>query len=84
MGFRTTISFSMRNVLGPHIREARHSSGRKVTQEELAARLQSLGIDMDRTVISKIESGRRPVTDVEIIGICKALGIKVATLFGEE
>ena len=73
----------MRNVVGPRIREARHRSGRRITQEQLAARLQSLGIDIDRTAISKIEAGKRPVTDMEIIAICDALGIKVATLFGE-
>ena len=80
----TTISLSMRNVVGPHIREARYRAGHKVTQQQLAARLQTLGLDLDRTAISKIESGRRPITDVEIIAICKALGIKVANLFPEE
>ena len=75
---------SMRNVVGPRIREARYRSGRRVTQEQLAARLQSQGIGIERTTISKIEAGKRPVTDLEIIAICNALGIKVATLFGEE
>ena len=71
----------MRNVVGPKIRNARYRPGHKVTQEQLAARLQSQGINMDRTAISKIESGRRPVTDIEILGFCRALGIKVAELF---
>ncbi len=73
----------MRNIVGPHIREARYREGRKVTQQELAARLQTLGVDLDRTAISKIESGRRPITDVEIVAICKALGVRVASLFSE-
>ncbi|MCI0438611.1 MAG: helix-turn-helix domain-containing protein [Chloroflexi bacterium] len=73
----------MRNIVGPRIREARHREGRKVTQQELAARLQTLGVDLDRTAISKIESGRRPITDVEIVAICKALGVRVASLFPE-
>ncbi len=77
------MSLVMRNVVGPRIREARYRSGQKVTQQELASRLQTLGVDLDRTAISKIEAGRRPVTDMEIIGICKALGINVATLFPE-
>jgi transcriptional regulator with XRE-family HTH domain len=74
----------MRNIVGARIREARYRLGQKVTQEQLAARLQTLGLDLDRTAISKIEAGKRPVTDREIVGICKALGIKVARLFGEE
>ncbi len=63
---------------------ARRAAGRRVTQEELAARLQSMGINIERTAISKIEAGKRPVTDLEIVAICKALGIKVSILFEEE
>ena len=74
----------MRNVIGPCIRKERFQSGRRITQEELAARLQSQGIDLDRTAISKIETGKRSVADLEIVAICAALGIRVATLFGEE
>ena len=78
------MSLGMRNVLGPRIREARYRTGQKVTQEQLATRLQSLGVDLDRTAISKIEIGRRPMTDIEIIAVAKALDVTVASLFGEE
>ena len=74
----------MKNVVGPRIREARRRSAKRVTQQELVARLQTLGLEIDRTAISKIEAGTRPVTDVEIIAICKALGVKVATLFPDD
>ena len=74
----------MRNVVGPRIRAARYRSGQRVTQDQLAARLQALNVDLDRTAISKIESGRRPINDIEIIGVCEALGIRVTTLFEEE
>ena len=73
----------MKNVVGPRIQELRHRAGHKVTQAELAARLQAMGINVDRSTIAKIETGTRPLTDVEIIGICKALNIKVSTLFDE-
>ena len=72
----------MRNIVGPYILQARYLAGRKVTQEQLAAKLQSLGVDLDRTAISKIETGRRPVNDIEIAAICQALGVKVSELFG--
>jgi len=49
----------------------------------MALRLQSLGIDLDRTAISKIESGKRPITDVETIAICRALGVETASMFTE-
>ena len=80
----STICPTMKNVVGSKIREARYRAGQRITQAQLAARLQSQGINLDRTAVSKIESGRRSVTDVEIVGICKALGIDAAGLFHEE
>ena len=74
----------MPNVVGSRIREGRYRAGRKITQLQLAARLQTLGIDIGRTAISKIEAGRRPVTDSEIAAICKALDVSVEWLFGED
>lgn len=74
----------MRNVVGRRIRALRRAQSPKVTQEELAARLQSLGVNIDRTAIAKIETGRRPVTDTEIVAICKVLRVKVAALFAGE
>ena len=74
----------MENVVGARIRDARYRSGQRITQEQLAARLQSLGVDIDRTAISKIETGRRAVTDIEIIAFAKALDVTVSSLFGEE
>ena len=69
--------------MGSRVRELRYRSGLRVTQEQLAARLQTLGLALDRTAISKIEGGRRPVTDIEIVAICRALSVDVATLFPE-
>ena len=74
----------MRNIAGPRIREARYRAGKKVTQHELAARLQSTGVDVGRTAISKIEAGRRPVSDVEVVAICKALDVTPQWLLGWE
>ncbi len=82
--FPTTIIPSMKNVVGSRIRELRHRAGRRVTQEELAARLQAQGLEIDRTAISKIEAGKRPVTDVEMIAICKALDVKMVELFQDD
>ena len=73
----------MMNAVGPRIKRSRRRGNKKVTQAELAARLQSMGIDIDRSAISRIETRRRQVTDLEIVGICRALGIKVTDLFAE-
>ena len=72
----------MKNVLGPRIREVRLAADPPVSQEELTARLQAAGIDMDQSALSRIENGERQITDVEIIAVCGALGVDVARLFG--
>lgn len=74
---------AMPNVAGSMVREARYRAGRKVTQRQLAVRLQTLGIDISRTAISRIEVGRRPVTDSEVAAICKALDVSVQWLLGD-
>ena len=38
----------------------------KLSQRKLAAKLQLIGIDMDKNVITRIETGKRYVTDIEI------------------
>ena len=66
-----------RNIIGERLRQARHSSKPRVTQEELAARLQVMGIHIDRAKIAKIENGTRPVYDYELAAIAKALKVDV-------
>lgn len=68
-----------KNVVGLRIKAARKASG--MSQSELAAKLQLQGIKVDRTIIAKLESGRRPVSDIEIIEIAKILEVSVPSLF---
>lgn len=74
---------SMRNIVGPKIRLARMQAKPKITQEDLCARLQVLGLKLERPAISKIETGYREVTDIEVVALAKALDISVAWLLGE-
>lgn len=46
---------------------------KKVTQQELAARMQVLGVSIDQQAISNIENDKRIVTDYELACFCKAL-----------
>ena len=46
---------------------------KRVTQQELAARMQVLGVNIDQQAISNIENNRRIVTDYELACFCKAL-----------
>ena len=46
---------------------------RDVSQQELAARMQVLGVSIDQQAISLIENNKRVVTDYELACFCKAL-----------
>jgi len=72
-----------RNIVGARVRQARKTAKPPITQLDLVARLQVLGMKIDQSGLSKLESGRRPVTDTEIIALAKALRVKVAWLLGE-
>ena len=73
----------MKNLIGVRLRQARASANPKITQAQLAARLQVKGISIDRVAISKIESGTRPVTDIELVAIAEAIGVSVFWLLGK-
>lgn len=53
----------------------------KLSQDELITRLQSSGLMMLRSSLSRIETGRRTVTDVEVFYIAKALKVPITFLY---
>ena len=67
------------NVIGSKIKEIRKQN--KITQEDLCARLQVLGYNMNRSDISKIENGKKFVSDFEVFGFSKALKVKIEYLY---
>jgi len=70
-------------VVGPRLRQARKLARPPLSQVDLAARLQVLGLKIDQSAISKIEQGSRPVLDVEVVALAKALKVSTAWLLGE-
>jgi len=72
-----------KNIVGARVHQARKAAKPPITQVDLVARLQLLGMMIDQSGISKIESGSRPVSDVEATALAKALNVSVAWLFGE-
>lgn len=73
-----------RNVVGARIRQARQDSKPPITQKYLLARLQVLGVMINQSALSKIESGQRPVTDIEVKALAKALKVTTAWLLKEK
>ena len=70
-----------KNIIGPRVRKARKDSG--ITQMELATQLQLMGVTIDRSGIAKLESGIRPVSDIEVAAIAKILKVSIPWLFEE-
>lgn len=68
-----------KNIIGPKIRSARNNAD--MSQEKLAGRLQIMGIRIDRSAIAKIETGRRPVSDIETAAIAEILDVQIPWLF---
>lgn len=54
---------------------------KKITQDILATRLQIVGLDIDRTAISRIESGNRSLTDDEVLFFAKVLNVPIEILY---
>ena len=71
------------NSSGERVRIARENEG--ITQNQLAARLQVEGIQLNQKAISRIETGVRVVADYELIYLAKALKVPPGWLLsGEE
>lgn len=53
-----------KNLISQRLIELRHKH--KLSQRDLARQLQLLGYDMDKNVITRIETNKRYVTDLEL------------------
>lgn len=55
----------------------------KLSQEELAAQMQLLGVDISQPLISKIECNQRFVKDYELVCLCRILHISEKELLSD-
>jgi transcriptional regulator with XRE-family HTH domain len=67
------------NIIGPQIKKLRKQAG--LSQRQLSEKLELEAVYTCRGSISRIESGLRAVTDIEIAAIAKILGVSVDKLF---
>lgn len=68
-----------RNIIGDNVRRLRKE--RNFTQEELTAKLQIEGLNIDRPMLTKIELKQREVYDYEALYISKVLNVPIEELF---
>ncbi|MBR2454532.1 MAG: helix-turn-helix transcriptional regulator [Clostridia bacterium] len=47
-----------------------------LSQADVAAKLQTMNVNIDQQMISKIEKNKRQVTDFEVACLCKCLNIQ--------
>ncbi len=71
-----------KNISGERIREARLRH--RLSQAELAAKLQVAGVTLERDSISRIEIGTRFVADYELMAFSKILGVSVEWLLSAD
>lgn len=69
-----------KNVSGERIYQAR--AALRLSQAELAARMQVNGVAIEREAISKIETGDRFVTDYELMVFARVLHVTMDWLTG--
>lgn len=59
----------LNNICGKNIAHLRMAM--KISQRELADRMQLVGIDIDKNAVQRIECGKRFVTDIEIFAFSR-------------
>jgi transcriptional regulator with XRE-family HTH domain len=70
-----------KNIIGSRVVAIRKSKG--IKQREFLARLQTLGLDISQTSLSRLEGQYRLVQDYEVVMIARALEVSVGYLLGE-
>ena len=80
--FTNRTSDGRNNIVG--VKVAKLRKGLKISQRELADRLQLIELDVDKKAIQRIESGQRFVTDIELAALVKVFSVPVAELYSND
>ena len=67
------------NLIGDRLRVLRKKH--HLSQQQLSERLEAQAVYICRGSISRIEDKSRTVTDIELMGLAKVLGVKIQDLF---
>ena len=65
--------YDNKNIIYENLKYLREKKG--LSQTNLAAKLQTMNVNIDQQMISKIEKNNRQVTDYELACICKCLSV---------
>lgn len=70
---------ALMNMTGRNIRKMRLAA--HLTQKQLSEKLETMSVYVCRGSVSRIESGERIVTDIELQAIAEVLHVSIETLF---
>lgn len=70
------------NIIGARLRHARRKHVPNLSQDALSGRLAARGVTIGRAGIAKIESGKRAVSDYELVALASALAVPLTWLLG--
>ncbi len=69
------------NICGQNVRKLRKQ--KKMSQDQLAAKLQTEGLGVNQNSISRIETGKRIVADFELQALATVLNVSVDALLAD-
>ncbi len=70
------------NICGHNVRKLREQ--KKMSQDQLAAKLQTEGLGVNQNSISRIETGKRIVADFELKALAHVLSVSLDALLAED
>ena len=70
------------NICGQNVRKLREQ--KKMSQDQLAAKLQTEGLGVNQNSVSRIETGKRIVADYELKALASVFGVDVNLLLQDE
>lgn len=76
------LSLGERNISGKRVTEARKL--KRMSQVELLAKMQVMGVEISIPALSLLEGQKRPVNDVELKAISQILGFSIDWLTDNE
>lgn len=75
---KPTTASGEKNLISRRLVELRKANN--LSQRELSHKLQLIGYDMDKNVITRIETNKRYVTDIELQALARVLNVSYTYL----
>ncbi len=81
--FKNKAGDGQNNICGKRLYILRKTMQPKLSQRAFAEKCQLLGLDIDKNAVQRIESGKRFVTDIELVCFAQILNVSLDELLKE-